>query len=66
MTDHRDSLTALPLTLRLDLGFNGLPDGQFTSPLTDFRQVSSRETISDLREVAQIHVLQAKTMVLCR
>lgn len=58
--DHGDSWSALPLTLSLDLSFDGLPDGQLTSTLADLRQVGSGETLSDLREEVQIHVLQVK------
>lgn len=56
-SDHGDAWSVLLLTLGLDLGFDGLSDGQLTGPLADLCQVSARETLCDARQVFQIHVL---------
>lgn len=41
----------------LDLHFNGLTDGKFTSPLADFCEVCTGEAMSDLGEIIQVHIL---------
>lgn len=57
-SDHGDARSVLPLTLSLDLGLDGLTDGQLTGPLADLCQVSSGETVCDARQVFQVHILQ--------
>ena len=58
--DHRDSWSALSLTLSPDLSLDRLSDGQLTRSLADLCQVGSRETVCDVRQDFQIYILRAR------
>lgn len=63
-SEHGDKTSAdhswwvgLPLPLSADLVFNALPDGQFTRPLADLCEISSREAVGHLSQEVQVHIL---------
>lgn len=64
-TDIHDSGGSLLLAgaLALDLGLDGLADGQLAGPLADLRQIRATEALCDLQTTIMSLIFNALTIV---